>query len=341
MDEAPARGTAVQFGGLKGARSISAHAQLSATAARLRSAGDSTDANEIMAALQAVEVLRPQGVEIPDDIHDLSASIRLRMETDHDLRRQGKLRRSKRVRACVRRLWDLMVAASSDGASPSSEVTRKGYREIHSRVAKSLMEEGDFDEAQAASLAERDWVEDISRFTGTAHITIWLDTIRNRFKASAAEAVAWQGFDALFKRYDEDASGELDHTEFHKAVRTDLGISEATISTQELDTLFAAVDTDGGGSIDTREFLAWLFAPPNKLPARRPAAPGADDSNPKQQARARVENLKVEFKAASADTCQSIGWQHIFSLYRSISTLCSLCSQQPHTIIISSNNVIE
>ena len=54
--------------------------------------------------------------------------------------------------------------------------------------------------------------------------------------------MAWQGFEALFKRYDEDGSGALDLEEFRKAVRADLGMSEATMSTQELDMLFNAFD---------------------------------------------------------------------------------------------------
>ena len=50
--EMPApRGTAIQIGNLPGARTVSAKAQLDATAARLRSAEASGDPNEMLAAL--------------------------------------------------------------------------------------------------------------------------------------------------------------------------------------------------------------------------------------------------------------------------------------------------
>jgi hypothetical protein len=222
------RGTLVQFGSLQGERSISAHAQLSATANRLRDAQRSNDANEMLAALQAAEVLRPQVADFPNDLGETSFLIRQRLESDTQLRKQGALRRAKPIRREVRRIWDLMVAESNDGATPSSEVTREGYREIHHRVAKVLMGD-EYSDAKAAALADKDWAEDISRFTGETHITVWLGMIRDRFKQGAAESVARQGFEALFKRYDEDGNGELDLGEFFQAVRNDLGMPTGAV----------------------------------------------------------------------------------------------------------------
>ena len=65
------RGTAIKIGNLPGTRSISAGAQLDATAARLRKAEASGDAIEILASMQAATALElPQGVNPSPEVVD-------------------------------------------------------------------------------------------------------------------------------------------------------------------------------------------------------------------------------------------------------------------------------
>ena len=219
----PFRGTAVQFGSLAGARSISQHGQIAAATTRLREAASCQDTNEMQAALQALEACRPGDIGIPKDAEAASAAIRQRLEGDTELRRHAMLKRSTEVRTKVRRLWDLMVAESVDArrkkdmVEPESEpepspgeVSREGYRQIHARVAKALVAAGAFSSEECGAMADADWTEDIARYSGTSHILIWLQLIRERFREGAAESVARQGFEALFSRYDADGSGELD-----------------------------------------------------------------------------------------------------------------------------------
>ena len=110
-------------------------------------------------------------------------------------------------------------------------------------------------------MADQDWAEDISRFSGTSHITVWLDEIRTKFREASARAVAEHSFRELFATFDEDGNGELDKEEFRKAVREKMQIDEQVISVEEVEALFDAVDADGSGEVDSSEFVAWLFPP--------------------------------------------------------------------------------
>ena len=74
------RGTAIQIGNLPGARTVSAKAQLDATAARLRAAEASGDPNEMLAALQASTSLDlPDGVAMTPELQKLTATMRQRI----------------------------------------------------------------------------------------------------------------------------------------------------------------------------------------------------------------------------------------------------------------------
>ena len=204
----PARSAALQIGNLPGARTVSAKAQLDATAARLRQADASGDANEILAALSAATSIDlPDEVSIPPVLQKLTASVRKRIATEPALARLDALRRSPKVKKQVRRLWDLMVAESvqielREGRVPEKgqddTVTRPGYMELHIRVAKAVTEK--ITEKEAKALSDSDWAEDISKFSGTSHIMVWLDEIRTKFKEAAAQAVALHGFTGLFAR---------------------------------------------------------------------------------------------------------------------------------------------
>eukprot|EP01047_Picozoa_sp_COSAG01_P017910 COSAG01_NODE_959_length_12451_cov_18.389815_1_plen_275_part_00 len=209
------RGTPMRLdsAGVLGVRTISAGAQLAATLARLGSARQSGDANEMRAALGAFETLRTTGINIPRAAEASSAAIRQLLVGDPEHRRQMQLRRSRGVRRLVRRLWDLMVVQSAcrpggGGAGRGAamgEVSRQGYREVHARVAKALTPTGRWDESQSVALADRDWAEDQERYSGTSHVLVWLQLICERFRSGAAEAVARQGFEALFKRCEPSA----------------------------------------------------------------------------------------------------------------------------------------
>ena len=82
------RGTAIRIGNLPGARSLSATAQLAATAMRLRQAGASGDVAEIQSALLSVSAPQlPHGVPISAEVQDLAAELRQRITEDEDLAR--------------------------------------------------------------------------------------------------------------------------------------------------------------------------------------------------------------------------------------------------------------
>ena len=212
--EMPApRGTAIQIGNLPGARTVSAKAQLDATAARLRAAEASGDPNEMLAALQASTSLDlPDGVAMTPELQKLTATMRQRIGAEPELRALDALRRSRAVKTKVRRLWELMVSESaqiemSEGRTPTvagpgeeDTVTRTGYMALHIRVAKTLIAAQDFNREEAEGISDSDWAEDISKFSGTSHIMVWLDEIRTKFKEAAAQAVALHGFTGLFAR---------------------------------------------------------------------------------------------------------------------------------------------
>ena len=103
------------------------------------------------------------------------------------------------------------------------------------------------------------------------------------------------GFDALFQKYDEDGSGELDVEEFTNAVRTDLNIPQEQLPDHELRKMFYAVDLDRGGSVDSHEFVTWLMSP-------------AQDGS-------RMVIVKQQFVTAAETATQSIGWEYIFDQY--------------------------
>jgi Ca2+-binding EF-hand superfamily protein len=70
-------------------------------------------------------------------------------------------------------------------------------------------------------------------------------------------------WETLFKRYDKDASGELDYNEFRRAVRLDAKIPTMVVDDDELKQIFDWVDVDRGGSISVEEFAAFLEAKEN------------------------------------------------------------------------------
>jgi hypothetical protein len=79
---------------------------------------------------------------------------------------------------------------------------------------------------------------------------------------SAGRAAGEIGWTKLFERYDDDGSGELDSTEFTKAVRQDCGINEHVVSDADLHEMFASVDVDGSGAVSAAEFEAFLHTSP-------------------------------------------------------------------------------
>ena len=83
------------------------------------------------------------------------------------------------------------------------EVSREGYRQMHMRIAKVLVESGGFDVEEASVFSDKDWTEDIARFSGTNHLSVWLDDIRNKFRDAAAQvSFQWKNPDFLSKNPD-------------------------------------------------------------------------------------------------------------------------------------------
>ena len=250
--------------------SLSVGAELGATAERLRRANESGDAIQMQAALDAAAPAALMEGPGQAEVQKLAMEIAERLNTDEKLKTSMSMKRSARVREKVQRLWDLMVVESANYAlqtgapRPGSEgddgeVTKEGYKLLHMRIAKVLTDAALYDEREAEQDALDEWDADVARFLGSSHIMVWLDTIRTKFHENTATAVVAHGFDALFKQYDEDGSGELDMEEFSHAVRNDLGVSKEMLKDHELRKMFYAVDTDGGGSVDSKEFVEWLM----------------------------------------------------------------------------------
>lgn len=265
--------------------------------------------------------------------------IAARLASDDDLVRAGTLRKSVRIRAKVRRLWQLMVietvhaltagdatenqgsigvrhgqhdASTVRDAGTEGDVSKTGYLMLHMRVAKVLIPPGavnpdgssaEFDLAHAEEMAVADWDADVARFTGSAHIMGWLDTIRSKFLEASSRIVMEYGFSVLFSRLDTDGSGELDQEEFQNAVRTELGILETDISDMEVRRIFAAVDADESGAIDASEFVSWLCGNENEQVKR--ALMASPRANP----------LRDKLKTLAEARTQAIGWNFIFEKY--------------------------
>eukprot|EP01043_Picozoa_sp_COSAG02_P053387 COSAG02_NODE_5886_length_3963_cov_3.104555_1_plen_618_part_01 len=310
FDPTRRRGSVIVLGGK--ASTISVAAEVAATIKRMQTANESNDINQMQAAMNAAGSVAAKvgpGDPSTSELQMMAMKLAQRLSSDESLRETGALRRSRAIREEIQRLWDLMVmesariAAESDElagapATQRPEVSREGYREMHTRISRALCDpsEGFADKRKALALADKDWAGDISRFSGTAHIVVWLAAVREKFREASARAVSTHGFTALFKRYDADGSGELDEREFAQAVRSDLGIDEAMLSAKELKRLFRAVDADGSGEVDAEEFTAWLF--------------NSDRSETKN-----LRLVKKKFRAASDRTTSDIGWQVIFDRY--------------------------
>ena len=262
------RGSVVQVGGRSTA--LSQGAELAVMLRRLKVANETGDANVMQAALTAAGAAAMMSGPEAEELQMLAMAMASRLAEDTGMAKTSLLRRSSEVRGRVRRLWDLMVAETTAMRREShqlrpgeaaSDVALDAYRSMHMRIAKVFAVRGEFDEEEATRMADQDWAEDISRFSGTSHITVWLDEIRTKFREASARAVAEHSFRELFATFDEDGNGELDKKEFRKAVREKMEIDEETISPEEVEALFDAVDADGSGELDSSEFMAWLFPP--------------------------------------------------------------------------------
>jgi hypothetical protein len=234
---------------------LSLAASVLSAAKQLKRANEAHDADEMQVALAAVrpviELLAEQGAQAIGDgpgqvpkqeawrLKKLYEDMKAVLAKDSNLKFKAKLRTSERVRDRVRRLWDLTVSETKIMADEAGtwglhqegarEVVREAYRELHMRVALTVTngrrKKGEDEEQMRNRLlaqADKDWAEDIAKFEGTSHTTIWLDEIRTKFRSAAEKHVASAGFASLFARVDQDGSGEIDESEFAEAVRPPL-----------------------------------------------------------------------------------------------------------------------
>eukprot|EP01046_Picozoa_sp_COSAG06_P065360 COSAG06_NODE_16019_length_1028_cov_1.245425_1_plen_148_part_01 len=142
----------------------------------------------------------------------LSSHPGVTVSTD-DTSKRSRLRESRRVKAALRRFWDLMVIESQRTSGTNEDaVTREGYTMMHVRVAKALS--ADFDYGEAQGVAGGDWANDIINFSGDTAEMIWLEEVKKKFR-EAANSWGWNG---LFDAMDQDGNGELDREEFGEAV---------------------------------------------------------------------------------------------------------------------------
>jgi Ca2+-binding EF-hand superfamily protein len=85
-----------------------------------------------------------------------------------------------------------------------------------------------------------------------------LPTVKTRFKEAAEHMTETTGWPAVFEKYDDDGSGELDIREFTQMVRNELQLQVSSVGDDELRELYGVVDADGSGAIDASELLAIL-----------------------------------------------------------------------------------
>eukprot|EP01043_Picozoa_sp_COSAG02_P051465 COSAG02_NODE_5419_length_4346_cov_1.821286_2_plen_244_part_00 len=85
-----------------------------------------------------------------------------------------------------------------------------------------------------------------------------LDQARRCFQAAARNEAESEGWQAIFGKYDDDGSGELDVAEFIVAVRETAKLEVDQCSDAELENLFAILDKDNSGGIDAKELMSLL-----------------------------------------------------------------------------------
>ena len=233
---------------------------------------------------------------------------------------RAKLRSSKLVDHEVRRLWDVMVSesmrleagtlahrkeAKREGGAGRwrrlrnatrlslQKVTRPGYTEMHLRISKFLR--ASFGLEMAISIAQTDWAEDITAYSGDSVVDIWLEELKKKLRDQTANTVALLGWKKLFQRYDDDSSGLIELKEFCAAVRNDMRLGDDVISMHELGQLFAQADADGGGSLTSEEFATWVLD----------TATTGDSSPREVQAKTLIQD-------ASRAIVTQIGWDELF-----------------------------
>ena len=117
-------------------------------------------------------------------------------------------------------------------------MTREGYIQMHLRTSKALS--ASFNLNNAEDMANGDWAEDITAFSGDTSTSIWLEEVKKKVKRSGertfgredSRITSWQH---LFRYYDTDQSGEIDLKEFVACVRSpDCGINRTVLSDDEL-----------------------------------------------------------------------------------------------------------
>ena len=204
------------------------------------------------------------------------------------------------VRAAVRLYWDLTVTVSAAFGGNGVDVNREGYRNFHLRVSKSL--ESKFDMVTAEDVANKDWAEDITAFSGDSTDLIWLEEVKKKFREVTKDIIAKQGWAALFNRYDKNGSGDIDFEEFSAAARSDCAISLEMISDDDLRALFAEADDDGSGELDSEEFCAWIMD-----------AVKGGGASPRMTPQLR--RVKEKFREASTPVVTKMGWAAVFASY--------------------------
>jgi Ca2+-binding EF-hand superfamily protein len=154
------------------------------------------------------------------------------------------------------------VRSSGLTASPNAATARldihQSYQEIF--FDKSAEEVSNFSRFNKMALEKSD----------TADST---ELLKRKIRA-ASYRDGGQNWDALFKQYDRDGSGELDMEEFTHAIRRDAGVTRAVFSDEELARLFERIDADGSGQISAEEFASFIAWRPSAKAAEREITSG-------------------------------------------------------------------
>ena len=195
--------------------------------------------------------------------------------------------------------WELMVMESAKCGGNGVDVNREGYRSFHLRVSKSL--EASFNMSKAEAVANKDWAEDITAFSGDSADLIWLEEVKKKIRDVTRDIVKEHGWKALFARYDTDGSGDIDFDEFCTAARTDCHIRPEDLSDSELKQLFSDANADGSVGLSCAAFCGWIIR--------------LQDGGNASPTFGQLHEIKEKFRTATEVVVKKIGWSAVFASY--------------------------
>jgi len=84
----------------------------------------------------------------------------------------------------------------------------------------------------------------------------------DKVRAKLQRATSQKDVLEIFTKFDKDSSGQLEDSEFRRAVRESLGIAKYSISDAEISSLCGMLDADGSGSVSIAEIAEFIDSGP-------------------------------------------------------------------------------